>query len=341
MNVALVYGGSSSEREISILSGKHVAQHLQAPDRHVFEVDLYNSRWNLVAVNGNAVPKTPIDKNDFTVHWEGEKISFHAVVLMVHGTPGEDGLFISYLQMLGIPHTGCSAKVALTAFDKYACKCVLRAQGVLMPKEIRVTKAMESSLWEDPVRWCKQAEKTIGPMPWFVKPASGGSSFGISRVHNPSDLLPAVERALEEDVVVLIEEYIEGVEVTNGYMKTKDREFILPVTEIVPHTPTGFFDYQAKYKGASSEITPARIPAHITKQIQDTTSFIYNTLMCKGVVRVDYILRGDSLFFLEVNTVPGMTTKSLVPQEIEAAGMTLREFLNYLLESALDDHKVF
>lgn len=341
MNVALVYGGSSSEREISILSGKHVARHLQAPDRQVFEIDLYNSSWNLVAVNLISVPETPIDKNDFTVRWKGEKITFDIVVLMVHGTPGEDGLFISYLQMLGIPHTGCQARVALLAFDKYACKCFLRTQGVLMPKEIRVTKATETGLWEDPAGWHKQAEKILGPMPWFVKPSAGGSSFGISRVHSPEALLPAVEKALKEDVVVLVEEYIEGVEVTNGYMKTKEKEFVLPVTEIVPHTPTGFFDYQAKYKGASSEITPARISEDATKQVQDTTAFIYHALMCKGVVRVDYILRGDKLFFLEVNTVPGMTTKSLVPQEIEAAGMILKEFLDYQLQSATDEHKVF
>lgn len=163
MNVALVYGGSSSEREISILSGKHVARHLQAPDRQVFEIDLYNSSWNLVAVNLISVPETPIDKNDFTVRWKGEKITFDIVVLMVHGTPGEDGLFISYLQMLGIPHTGCQARVALLAFDKYACKCFLRTQGVLMPKEIRVTKATETGLWEDPQAGTSKPKKYLVP----------------------------------------------------------------------------------------------------------------------------------------------------------------------------------
>ena len=333
MNIALVYGGSSSEREISILSGKNTAAHLVAPDRDVFEIDIYNGTWNLVAVNGKATAPVPVDKNNFTLQWEGESVSFHVVLLMVHGTPGEDGLLISYLQMLGIPHTGCSAKVALLAFDKYACKCFLRTQGVLMPKEIRITRKNREGSWQ------QQAEEVLGPMPWFVKPAAGGSSFGISRVDSKEELVPAIERAMQEDEVVLIEEYIEGVEVTNGMMKTATKEFVLPVTEIVPHSASGFFDYQAKYKGASSEITPARISPEMTKLVQETTSFIYDALLCRGVIRVDYILRGTALYFLEVNTVPGMTTKSLVPQEIEAAGMTLREFLESMIEAAIDEHK--
>ena len=158
MNVALVYGGSSSEREISILSGKHVARHLQAPDRQVFEIDLYNSSWNLVAVNLISVPETPIDKNDFTVRWKGEKITFDIVVLMVHGTPGEDGLFISYLQMLGIPHTGCQARVALLAFDKYACKCFYVHKGT-HAKEIH--KRIETGLWK--IRQAGKCRKILVP----------------------------------------------------------------------------------------------------------------------------------------------------------------------------------
>ncbi|NLA16309.1 MAG: ATP-grasp domain-containing protein [Bacteroidales bacterium] len=335
MNIALVYGGSSSEREISILSGKNTAKHLLSPERNVFEIDIYNSSWKLVAVNGKATVPVQIDKNDFTLQWEGEKISFSVVVLMIHGTPGEDGLFISYLQMLGIPHTGCSAGTALLTFDKYACKSVLRPLGVRMPKEVHVTKRSWNDSWQD------RAKEVLGPLPWFVKPAAGGSSFGISKVCTMADLLPAVERAMQEDRVVLIEECIEGIEVTNGMMKTAAKEFILPVTEIVSHSASGFFDYPAKYKGASSEITPARISKEMTQLVQNTTSVIYDALLCRGVVRADYILRGSELFFLEVNTVPGMTTQSLVPQEIEAAGMTLREFLDYMIEFAVNEHKDF
>lgn len=333
MNVALIYGGNSSEREISVMSGKHIAGHLSGGNRNVFEIDIYQTKWKLVAVNGQEIQPVEVDKNGFTVIWEGERIFFDVALLMIHGTPGEDGLFISYLEMMGIPHTGCPARVALLAFDKYACKCFLRRAGVRMPRDFRITANTPSD------SWIEQAAGILGPMPWFVKPVAGGSSFGVSKVCDTAELLPAVENALKEDRVVLIEEFIDGTEVTNGYMKTAVREYVLPVTEIVPHSQCSFFDYNAKYKGASTEITPARISPEMTSRVQQTTELIYDTLLCRGVIRVDYIVRGSDLYFLEVNTVPGMTTRSLVPQEIEAAGMTLQEFLDELIRSVIDEHQ--
>ena len=333
MNIALVYGGNSSEREISILSGKHMAGHLLAGDRAVFEIDIYGDRWKLVAVNGQDIPPADVDKNGFTVPWQSERISFDVVVLMIHGTPGEDGLFIAYLEMMGIPHTACPARTALLAFDKLACKAYLRGNGINMAREFRVTEQTLAGPWQ------QQAARALGPMPWFVKPVAGGSSFGVSRVSEPSELLPAVEYAMKEDHVVMIEEFIQGIEVTNGIMKTAGREFLLPVTEIIPGNGCEFFDYKAKYEGASMEITPARITPERTSLVQQTTSGIYDNLMCRGLIRVDYILRGTDLYFLEVNTLPGMTQKSLVPQEILASGMTLREFMDHLIRSAIDEHK--
>jgi len=332
MNVALIYGGNSSEREISVMSGKHIAGHLNG-SHNVFEIDIYQTKWKLVAVNGKEIQPVEVDKNAFTVMWEGERVFFDVALLMIHGTPGEDGLFISYLEMMGIPHTGCPARVAFLAFDKYACKCFLRREGVRMPRDVRITKETPADTW------LEQADRMLGPMPWFVKPVAGGSSFGISKVCDAAELLPAVEKALKEDKVVLIEEFIDGTEVTNGYMKTETKEYVLPVTEIVPHSQCDFFDYNAKYKGASTEITPARISPEMTGLVQQTTKLIYDSLLCKGVIRVDYIILGSDLFFLEVNTVPGMTSLSLVPQEIEAAGMTLHEFLEELIHSAINEHQ--
>lgn len=333
MNIALVYGGNSSEREISVLSGKNISTHLLAADRNVFEIDIFGTRWELVAVNGQDVPPAQVDKNGFTVTWQGEGISFDVVVLMIHGTPGEDGLLIAYLEMLGIPHTGCPARTALLAFDKLACKAYLRGNGIKMAREFRVTRQTLAGPWQ------QQAARVLGPMPWFVKPVAAGSSYGVSRVSEPAELLPAVEYAMKEDHVVMIEEFIQGIEVTNGIMKTAEKEFILPVTEIIPGNGCEFFDYKAKYQGVSMEITPARITPRMTHLVQQTTSRIYDNLMCRGIVRVDYILRGEDLYFLEINTLPGMTQKSLVPQEILSAGMTLRGFLDQLIRSAIDEYQ--
>lgn len=333
MNIALIYGGNSSEREISVLSGKNIAGHLFREGRNVFEIDIYYNNWKLVAVNGLEVQPVQVDKNAFTVLWEEAQVHFDVALLMIHGTPGEDGLFISYLEMMGIPHTGCPARVALMAFDKYACKTFLRPAGIKMPRACRITEKTLTREWQGEV------PRVLGPPPWFVKPVSGGSSFGISKVREPEALLSAVEEALKEDSQVLVEEYIEGTEVTNGIMKTREKAYVLPVTEIVPHKECEFFDYNAKYKGASAEITPARISPELTETVQQTTSLIYDTLLCRGIVRVDYIIRENEVYFLEVNTVPGMTTRSLVPQEIEAAGFTLSEFLDELLRAAIDEYQ--
>ncbi|MFA5662210.1 MAG: D-alanine--D-alanine ligase [Bacteroidales bacterium] len=333
MNIALIYGGNSSEREISVLSGKNISGNLLREGRNVFEIDIYYDNWKLVAVNGLEIQPVQVDKNGFTVEWEESRVKFDVALLMIHGTPGEDGLFISYLEMMGIPHTGCPARVALMAFDKYACKTFLRPAGIKMPRACRITEKTLGRSWQE------EASRVLGPMPWFVKPVAGGSSFGISKVREPEALLAAVEEALKEDDQILVEEYIEGTEVTNGIMKTREKAYILPVTEIVPYRECEFFDYKAKYKGASAEITPARISPELTSLVQQTTSLIYDTLVCRGIVRVDYIIRGNEVYFLEVNTVPGMTTRSLVPQEIEAAGFTLPEFLDELIRAAIDEYQ--
>ena len=333
MNIALVYGGDSSEREISRLSGKNMASHLSKDKYTVYEINIRGNSWTLQAVNEADVPPAEIDKNDFSLWYREKKICFDAVLVMIHGTPGENGIFTSYLEMLNIPHTACPARVALLTFDKFACKSFLRQAGVKMAPEVRLTLNNKDTEWTD------LAHKKLRPMPWFVKPNAAGSSFGVSRVDRIEDLSSAIEAAFREDNSVLIEQYIKGREFTNGIMKTARRGFLLPVTEIIPHSHCGFFNYEAKYQGASAEVTPADIPVALADKIRELSSCIYDYLLCKGVVRIDYIVRGEDIYFLEVNTIPGMTKKSLVPQQIEAAGMTIGDFLDELICSSINEYK--
>ncbi len=333
MNIALVYGGDSSERDISRLSGKNIASHLSKEKYIVYEINLHGNSWTLQAVNETDVAPAEIDKNDFSLCYREKKVCFDVVLVMIHGTPGENGIFTSYLEMLGIPHTACPARVGLLTFDKFACKSFLRQAGVKMAPEVRLTLKNKDTAWTD------LALEKLGPLPWFVKPNAAGSSFGVSRVDRMEDLSAAIEAAFREDNTVLVEQYIKGRELTNGIMKTAQREFLLPVTEIIPHSHCSFFNYEAKYNGASAEVTPAEIPVAMADKIREISSFIYDYLLCTGVVRIDYIASGEDVYFLEVNTIPGMTKRSLVPQQIEAAGMTMEDFLDELICSAINEHK--
>jgi len=341
--LALVYGGDSLEWEISVLSGRHVASHIDKNKYDVYEILLRGNDWRVVKMADGCEPEgggVCMDKEDFSFRWDGVRVRFDVVLVMIHGTPGEDGILQSYLEALGIPHTSSSASVSALAFDKYACKCYLRGAGILMAKDVLIKERG----WVD-----AQAVVDQLGLPLFVKPNYGGSSFGITKVQQVDELQPAVERAFRECSSVLVEECIQGRELTNGVLKTATRQVVLPVTEIVPDND--FFDYEAKYEGASREITPALIPDALRDQVQQLTSKIYDYLGCKGFIRVDYIVRegggtdggvGDTEWsvcntplLLEVNTVPGMTPMSLVPQQVRAAGMSLESFVELLIEDAL------
>jgi len=319
--VALIYGGDSSEAEVSVKSGRHVSAHL---DRNLFEVHevmLKGRDWNVLTPSGGSVQ---IDKSDFSYTDGGVKVSFDVALIMIHGTPGENGLLQAYLEMVGVPYTTCSSTVSAISFDKYACKCYLRDTGVKMAREVLLHKRDNYSASEIISR--------LG-LPLFVKPNVGGSSFGVTKVKREEDLKSAINEALLEGETVLVEEYIAGREMTNGVFEADGKLVRLPVTEIIPDNE--FFDYEAKYLGASKEICPAHISIELNKKIVDITHKIYRYLGCAGVVRVDYIIRGEEIFFLEINTVPGMTEMSLVPQQVRAAGMTIGEFLTKILETTL------
>ena len=319
--VALVYGGDSSEAEVSVKSGKHVASHIDNTLFELHEVLIKGSEWLVVTDPSNICR---IDKADFSFILNGSKVSFDTALVMIHGTPGENGLLQAYFEMIGMKYSTCPSTVSAITFDKYACKCYLRDTGLSLAKEVLLHK--NDIIDEDAII-------TKLGLPLFVKPNVGGSSFGVTKVKQRSELRTALDSAFAEADSIIAEEFIEGREMTNGVYESDGTLVRLPVTEIIPDNE--FFDYEAKYLGASKEVCPAEITAELSSRIQNTTHNIYRYLGCKGVVRVDYIVRGEDIFFLEINTVPGMTEMSLVPQQIRAAGMTIKEFITKLIYSSL------
>ena len=319
--MALVYGGDSSEAEVSVKSGKHVASHIDNTLFELHEVLIKGSEWLVVTDPSNICR---IDKADFSFILNGSKVSFDTALVMIHGTPGENGLLQAYFEMIGMKYSTCPSTVSAITFDKYACKCYLRDTGLSLAKEVLLHK--KDIIEEDAII-------TKLGLPLFVKPNVGGSSFGVTKVKQRSELRTALDSAFAEADSIIAEEFIEGREMTNGVYESDGTLVRLPVTEIIPDNE--FFDYEAKYLGASKEVCPAEITAELSSRIQNTTHNIYRYLGCKGVVRVDYIVRGEDIFFLEINTVPGMTEMSLVPQQIRAAGMTIKEFITKLIYSSL------
>ncbi len=325
--IALIYGGDSSEFEVSVKSGKHIAKHIDRERFEVFEVLMKGADWRVICED-DETESYFIDKSDFSVvipgkRWHPEtRLSFDLAFIMIHGSPGENGLLQAYFEMIGMKFTSCPATVAAVTFNKYACKCFLRDTEVKLARELFLRRGYRYNTYEIAMQ--------LG-LPLFVKPNNGGSSFGVSKVNKLEELNDAIEYAFEEDDSILIEEFIDGREMTNGVFEYNGSLVRLPVTEII--SKNEFFDYEAKYLGASQEVCPAQIPDELSNRIIDLSHRIYKHLGCKGIVRVDYIVRGEDIFFLEVNTVPGMTEMSLVPQQVRAAGMTIKEFITQLLES--------
>lgn len=321
--VALIYGGDSSESEISVLSGKNISTHIDRKRYNVYEILLRGGDWNVQLEDGRSFP---IDKSDFSFLLPVEdsraqnRINFDIALIMIHGTPGENGMLQAYLEMVGMPHTTSPSIVSAITFNKYATKCFLRDLNIPLAKDIFIRQGEK---WN-----AAEIVSKLG-LPLFVKPNEGGSSFGITKVKKIDELDRAINHALEEDSSVLLEEFIEGREMTNGVFEINGEFSRLPVTEII--SKNEFFDYEAKYLGACNEVCPAEISNSLSERIIEQGHRIYHHLGCKGVVRMDYIVRGDEIFFLEINTVPGMTEMSLVPQEIKAAGMTLGNFISKLL----------
>jgi D-alanine-D-alanine ligase len=333
-SIAVFYGSDSSEWEVSCRSGEFTASRIDENEYDVYEILARFGRWQLVAYrkkNSMRVifpegSRPEVDKTDCSVRVLGEKVKFDYVYIMQHGRPGENGLLQGYLEMLGVPYSGCDSFVSAVAFDKFACKNYLRdVDFVRCAPDAFVRKGADLEAFAETVN-----AKLRYPV--FVKPTDGGSSFGITKVSRPEDLVPAVQFAFSEGPMVLVEQGVSGRELTcAAYFDGTDVQ-ALPLIEIV--TENDYFDYDAKYNGHSQEICPAPVTDGVRELVQDTTRRIYRQLGCNGVVRVDFILAEDGLYFLEVNTIPGMTSASLVPRMVRTAGMDMTTFLSIIIENS-------
>ena len=334
-SIAVIYGSDSSEWEVACRSGEFTASRIDEFKYDVYEILARFGVWKLVAMrkaNSMRMPfpegaQPEIDKTDFSVMVLGEKVKFDFAYIMQHGAPGETGLLQGYLEMLGVPHSTCSAFVTTVAFDKYSCKSYLRdADYVKLAPDAFVRKG------DDVDSFSKKAVDKLG-LPLFVKPTNGGSSFGITKVDKADDLPAAIRYAFSEGETVIVEAAVKGDhELTCAVYFDGSQVRTLPVIEII--SETGWFDYDAKYNGLSREVCPAQIPDALAKQVQDISSRIYRHLGCKGLVRMDYISAPDGIYFLEVNIIPGMTNASLVPKMVKAAGMDITSFLTTIIENS-------
>lgn len=316
-NIAVVAGGYSSEYEVSISSAQNIYSAIDSSLYNKFMVVITKEDWT-VHYNNETYP---VDKNDFSFQPTNEKIKFDFAYITIHGTPGENGLLQGYFEMMGIPHSTCNTLAASMTFDKYTCNHYLQQFGIKISDSILLTNKKYS---------LQNVIDTTG-VPCFVKPNADGSSFGISKVKEERELKEAIDNAFSFCNEVIVERFIDGLEFTCGLVKTKDKEIILPVTEVLPKNE--FFDFEAKYDpNMAEEITPARISDELTKRIQDLSSHIYDILRCSGIVRVDYMIKDNCIFLLEVNTTPGMTANSFIPKQIKAAGLNISDVLTTIIE---------
>ena len=333
-NIAVIYGSDSSEWEVSVRSGEFTASQIDGSKYNVYEVFARFGQWTLAAYRNVGSERVvlaedmrpAIDKSDFSVIVDGRKVKFEYAYIMQHGTPGENGLMQGYLEMIGVPHSGCNAFVSAITFDKFSCKSYLKDVDFVKCADdifLRKGEAVEGL--------AQKAVEKLG-LPMFVKPTDGGSSFGVTKVKTVADFDKAVEYAFSEGNMLIAEAAIVGRELTCAVYYNGKENVALPVIEII--TDNEFFDYEAKYNGHSKEVCPAQIPDSLREQIQETSKKIYAHLGCEGLVRVDYISAEDGLYFLEVNTIPGMTAASLVPQMVRAAGLSMTDFLSSIIENS-------
>ena len=322
--IALVAGGYSGEYDISLKSADGLYSFIDKARYDLHRVLLTRNEWSVLLPDGT---KCPVDRNDFSYHHpDGRHIRFDFAYITIHGTPGEDGRLQGYFDMLSIPYSSCGALASALTFNKYTCTQFLRSQGIRVADAIRLRSTQSA----------EEVDAKALDMPVFVKPNAGGSSLGTTKVKDASQLTEAIKSAFACDDEVIIERFVAGTEVTCGCYKTRERMVLLPLTEVV--TSNDFFDFDAKYNGQVSEITPARISAEMTQWIQDQTRHIYHLIGAKGIIRVDFIIPpdGSDPVMLEVNTTPGMTETSFIPQQIRAAGLNITDVMTEVIENELN-----
>lgn len=322
-NIAIIMGGYSSEYKISLLSGQNVYEHLNRERYVPYRVLISTEKW--VCLDDTDV-EYPINKEDFTVNMGADKISFQCVFNAIHGTPGEDGLMQAYFALLGIPQTSCGYYQAALTFNKRDLLSVLKPYGIKAATSFYLNKG--DVINENDI------SKKVG-LPCFVKANKAGSSFGISKVYSKDQIKPAIEKAYLEDNEIIIESFLQGTEVSVGVITYNGATKVLPITEIV--TENDFFDYEAKYEGKSQEITPARISARQKQHVEETAKLAYEVLKMKGFTRSEFILIDDIPYMLEMNTTPGLTEQSILPQQALAAGISLSQLFESAIEETLGE----
>ena len=321
--IALVTGGFSGEAVISYRSANTIFNHLDKDRYDVYLIDINPTGWFYEDASG---ARQEVDKNDFTIKVSEQKISFDAIFIGMHGTPGEDGKLQGYFDLLRLPYTSCSSATSALTFNKRYTVAVANMAGIPVAKSVHLFRHTPYSL---------DAIQSQLQLPYFVKPNNGGSSIGMSKVDEAGQLEEALQKAFKEDDQVLVEEMIRGREFTIGVFKTKGVIGVLPITEVRSHK--AFFDFEAKYQGHSTETTPAEISEDWATQLEATARKIYEVFNCQGVVRIDFIYEADQkkAYMLEINTIPGQSDASVIPQQVRARGWELRDFYTGLVEEAL------
>ena len=318
--IAIVAGGDTSEYEVSLRSAQGIYSFIDKEKYTLYIVGMRGPDWHVRLDDGRTLP---VDRNDFSFVLDGRKVKFDFAYITIHGTPGEDGRLQGYFDMLRIPYSCCGVLAAALTYDKFACNQYLHAYGVRIAESLLLRRGQ--TITDDEV-----VEK-IG-LPCFIKPSLGGSSFGVTKVKTREQIQPAIAKAFDEAQEVVVEAFMDGTELTCGCYKTRDKSVVFPVTEVVSHNE--YFDYKAKYNGESDEITPARISNELTDRVKKLTSAIYDILGAQGIIRVDYIVtEGDKINLLEVNTTPGMTTTSFIPQQVRAAGLDIKDVMTDIIEN--------
>ena len=320
--IAIVCGGDSSEHDVSLRSAQGIYSFFDKDRYLVYIVDIKGLDWHVELPDGTT---TKIDRNDFSFQEDGKKKTFDYAYITIHGTPGENGLLQGYFDLIGMPYSTSSVLVEALTFDKFVLNQYLRGYGVSVAESLLIRKGYEELVSDDEI------EERIG-MPCFVKPAADGSSFGVSKVKNKDQLAPAIRKAMMESPEVMVESFLDGTEITQGIYKTSEKTVLFPITEVV--TNNEFFDYDAKYNGQVKEITPARLSEELAERVGKITSHIYDILHCNGIIRIDYIISKEGkISMLEVNTTPGMTATSFIPQQVRAAGLTMADVLADIVEN--------
>ena len=323
--IAIVCGGDSSEHDVSMRSAEGIASFIDPTHYIIYKVEIHAGKWEALLPDGS---RSKVNRDDFSFEAEGQTVRPDFCYITIHGAPGENGELQGYLDLIGMPYSTCGVLVEAMTFDKFVLNNYMRGMGVSVADSLLVKQGRSDEVGDDDII------SRIG-LPCFVKPSRGGSSFGTTKVKTREALRPAIELALKEGEDAMVEAFMDGMELTCGCYKTREKSVVFPITEVV--SKNEFFDYDAKYNNESDEITPARISQHLAERVSKLTSMIYDILDCHGIIRIDYIItKGEKINLLEINTTPGMTSTSFIPQQVRAAGLDIKDVMADIIEDGIN-----